>query len=84
MDPYIGFPELTTAMRKPGQGNQVLMEPFDANHFLREPPPHPFGMWVVLENRVPFEIPKIVRQPYKKDPKKGSNLENSPFVEDKV
>ena len=29
------------------------------------------GTWVVLETRVPFWVPDIVRHPYKKDPQKG-------------
>ena len=35
--------------------------------------------WVVLQIGVPFEVPSIVRHPYKRDPKRDHNLENYPY-----
>ena len=35
-------------------------------------------MWVVLEIRVPFQVPNIVRHPYEEDPQWDPDLENYP------
>ena len=36
--------------------------------------------WVVFQMGVPFWIPKMVRHPHKKDPKRDHELENFPFL----
>ena len=38
------------------------------------------SLWIVLSLRVSFWEPKIVRQPYKKDPKRDPNLEYYPYM----
>ena len=38
------------------------------------------AIWVVIEIRVPFWVPNIVRHPYKQDPKRDPKLENHPYL----